>query len=217
MSTALSRDIVTARFMFNAIKESGPNVGDYKWSGKEDDFNGWKLCDGRLLRRDAYPELFDILGTKHDTGVAITHFRLPDCRSRTIMASQNTSGDSTVPALGAGLTARNTGITFGEETHTLTIPEMPSHNHPSNAVGGNGNVGLMTSDGSNTVNSDTNGSTSGEPSLTVPPVALSIDNTGGGGAHNNLQPNIVVGSVFVYAGRPLSPPFDGPDDTEYLV
>jgi len=68
-------------------------------------------------------------------------------------------------------TAQETG---GAKTHTLTIDEMPSHNH---------SVTMSTSDTDN--NNLSEGDTSGTSSFTT-------SSTGGGSAHNNLQPYIVA-------------------------
>tara|TARA_R100000231_G_C5302239_1_gene157922 strand:- start:264 stop:980 length:717 start_codon:yes stop_codon:yes gene_type:complete len=68
-------------------------------------------------------------------------------------------------------TAQETG---GSKTHTLTIAEMPSHTH---------DVTMSTSDTDN--NNLSEGNTSGTSTFTT-------TSTGGGSAHNILQPYIVV-------------------------
>jgi microcystin-dependent protein len=72
---------------------------------------------------------------------------------------------------GAGLTARNLGDTIGEETHILTVSEMPSHQH------GLGFHKLAS-----------NGTTGGSFYMTDASPDDDTDSAGGGAAHNNIQP-----------------------------
>lgn len=80
---------------------------------------GWTLCDGRALLRSDYPQLFSILGTSYGAGDGVNSFNLPDLRGRTII----TSGQ------GKGLSYYKPGLTGGEESHVLSVDEMPAHQH----------------------------------------------------------------------------------------
>lgn len=84
------------------------------------------------------------------------------------------------------------GSTGGESNHTLSVAEMPSHSHTDaghthgeQTAGGSGSATSITG----TINLST--SPSAVP-LSTQSGSASIQNTGGGGAHNNLQPYIVV-------------------------
>lgn len=145
---------------------------------------GWLNCTGQAVYRGDYPALFAVIGTTYGAGDGSTTFNLPNLSGRVVV------GQGT----GAGLTARSMGSTGGAETHTLTTSEMPSHSHTSNATGGS--LGLITADGLNTA-TDTD-SSAVEPNLYAAPVALSIDSSGDGGAHNNMQPFTVLNYIIKY-------------------
>jgi microcystin-dependent protein len=71
------------------------------------------------------------------------------------------------------------GGTGGEETHTLITAEMPAHTHTSGGVspGGSGGGGLNVMY---------------DPAVGTAETA----STGGGGAHNTVQPTIILNYII---------------------
>jgi microcystin-dependent protein len=167
-----------------------PELGDIKFSVQSNDHNGWLKCDGRAVSRITYADLFATIGISFGAGNGTTTFNLPDARGRVIGAI----------GTGSGLTARSLGHKEGTETHTLTIDEMPSHNHDVTDPGHThsytntpndqqvsallGEQAADQADFSQTTGSSTTG--------------ITIQNTGGGGAHNNMQPTLFAANVFIF-------------------
>ena len=90
------------------------NVGEiYMYAGSTAPA-GFIICDGSSISRTTYSELFDVIGTTYGTGDGSTTFNLPDLSGRVII------GVSSNYSIG------NVG---GEEAHSLTVNEMPSHAH----------------------------------------------------------------------------------------
>ena len=74
--------------------------------------------------------------------------------------------------------------TGGEKTHTLTVDEMPSHSHTFKGIPKDQNFSWAdpyTRNGYATTNVNP-----------YPAQGGAVNNSGGGGAHNNLQPYVVV-------------------------
>lgn len=165
----------------NAIGGSSGTVSDtlpigsvVKWFSRTIPSN-WLVCNGQAVSRTEYAELFAILGTQYGSGDGSTTFNLPNIKGRVSVG------------LDVDDTDFNTlGKTGGEKAHTLTVEEMPSHDHKANfSLGGVGNAEGRLVLGNN-VN---NGTTSGNFGS---PIALA----GGGQAHNNLQPYIVSNYII---------------------
>lgn len=173
------------------VQTSIPQIGDIKQSAYSDDHDGWLICDGRSLSRSLYSDLFEVIGTSfgNDDG---TTFKLPDARGR-VLGSTGT---------GAGLTTRSLGASVGAETHTLTVGEMPSHNHGVTDPGHTHSYINNTNDqGVNTLTTQDSAADNVDLSQTTgsSTTGITIQNTGGGGAHNNMQPTIFIGKTFIFA------------------
>lgn len=102
---------------------------------------------------------------------------LPDMRGRTVIGT----------GAGSGLTARTHGAKVGAEEHTLTESEMPAHGHPFRTATGSattsGGILLGTTSPANNV------AFNGTPTSTL---GQQIGGTGGGQAHNNMQPSMAL-------------------------
>ena len=79
---------------------------------------GWAFCDGQLLPIAQNTALSSILGTTYG-GDGRTTFGLPDLRGRVPMGGGH----------GPGLSPRSLGQKGGNETTTLTVSNLPPHNH----------------------------------------------------------------------------------------
>lgn len=100
-----------------------PTIGDMKSSLVSADHLGWLLCDGREINISAYPQLFGVVGHSFGSTPGSSSFRLPDPRGRVpgfVGKAENTTWSTNTWKM---------GDISGEETHLLTLPEMPRHNH----------------------------------------------------------------------------------------
>src|SRR6478672_3878846 len=89
---------------------------------------GWALCNGQLLPINQNQALFSLLGTTFGGDGRVT-FGLPDLRGRTPIH------------VGSGHTLGERG---GEEAHTLSIAEIPTHTHVLNGSGQNADSNDIT-------------------------------------------------------------------------
>lgn len=128
---------------------------------------GFLLCDGAEYSRTEYPELFAAIGTLYGEGDGSTTFNVPDLATRVPVGK------------GEGYELGDVG---GEAEHTLTVDEMPGHDHL---------LPLYTSTGAN------------KPGASVGYIENAGGNqwssygyTGGSQPHNNMQPYTVVNYII---------------------
>ncbi|QDP62945.1 MAG: putative tail collar protein [Prokaryotic dsDNA virus sp.] len=145
----------------------------------------WLLCYGQAVSRTTYASLFSVISTTYGSGDGSTTFNLPDCRGR-VSAGKDDMGGSSADRLtdqSGGVDGDTLGDTGGDEVHTLTVSEMPSHDHDIAVI-------QSQSGGSSDIFQEQSGSLSATDSTA---------STGGGGAHNNVQPTIIFNKI-IYAG-----------------
>jgi microcystin-dependent protein len=155
---------------------------------------------GQAISRTAYATLFALFGTTYGGGDGSTTFNLPDLRGRVAIAADNMGGSQAGrvnAVLGNGL-----GAVGGEQQHTLTIGEIPAHNHgatindPGHTHAANNISGFV---GSGIYGPATNGGSYEQPlslQYAMTGISVAIGNNGGGAAHNNLQPSIVCNYII---------------------
>ncbi len=141
---------------------------------------GYLVCDGSAISRTTYANLFASIGTLWGSGDGSTTFNLPNLTRRATVGS----GGSSSTVLG-----NTVGSTGGSETHTLSTSEMPSHTHGPDTTIASSFHGDYVSGGLN----------GGRPTGAGTQLRmLTTGATGGGKAHNNLQPSAVVTKIIKF-------------------
>jgi len=141
--------------------------------------NGWFDCDGRQLSNNVYVNLFNSIGYTY--GGSDNSFNIPDIRGRVCVGSGS----------GNALTSRTLGSIGGEENHTLTVNEMPSHTH-SLTRRSNPDAGAYDTNSGHKFESSA--STTDREDLGL----FNTNSTGSGSSHNNMQPYIVLRYLIKY-------------------
>jgi microcystin-dependent protein len=105
--------------------------------------SGFLLCYGQAISRTTYASLFASIGTNFGDGDGSTTFNLPDLRGRFPLGKDNMGGTAANRVTSDSTDGANAvllGGTGGEETHQLTLLQMPAHHHDvdSNQIGDGG-------------------------------------------------------------------------------
>jgi microcystin-dependent protein len=140
---------------------------------------GWALCNGQTLPIAQNQALFSLMGTTYG-GNGTTTFQLPNLQARMPVHQGN------------GFVQGNAA---GESSHTLTVPEMPAHNHPAQ--------GVSTTASSNSATGNTWGASVQNPYSTSANTSLSpaaLGSAGGSQPHNNMPPYLTFNFVIALQG-----------------
>lgn len=176
---------------------------------------GWLLADGSEVSRSTYADLFNAIGETHGAGNGSTTFNLPNMKGKVPVGLDASQSEFNALA-GTG----------GAKTHTLTTGEMPSHGHGASSgtesadhahsgstsgvgdhthgmgLGDSATIASGTSTRTHLGSKSTGGggahshtfSTGGRSAAHTH--SVTVDNTGDGGAHNNLQPYVVLNYII---------------------
>jgi len=154
--------------------------------------SGWLWCDGSVISRTTYADLFTAISTTYGAGDGSTTFALPDARGRVTAGKDNMdntvgTGGGDAGRLTSGSKAAVDGDTLGAsggvQEHLLLHEEsgVPAHSHPYLRH----NTVARTSTGANTAGAGSVGATTS-------------NNTAADAAqaHTNVQPTLVLNKII---------------------
>lgn len=142
---------------------------------------GWALCNGQFLPINQNQALFSLLGTTYG-GNGQTTFALPNLQGRTPIHE------------GSGHTLGEQG---GEQAHTLTVAETPTHTHTLN---GSSNAGTLIVAAGNLPGTSPSQMYQAPDNNLGAMNPASIPNAGGSQAHLNMQPFLTLNFAIALQG-----------------
>lgn len=132
------------------------------------------ICDGSSISKTAAPKLYALIGETFGAGNDTTEFRLPNFCSTVPVGVDESNPD-----------LDEAGAEYGENEHTLTVTEMPAHNHRE----------FITTTASG---SAYNGPADFAVSNGIRQTGFSTSTTGDGQAHNNMQKSLAIYFIIRY-------------------
>lgn len=165
----LTKDTTTGNAIFKAAAvPAGSPAGSITGFAGAAAPSGWVLCNGAAINRTTYATLFAVIGEIYGVGDGSTTFNVPNLKGKTPVGLDAAQAEFDALA-----------ETGGAKTHQLIVSEMPAHTHvvPTR----------VSTSSSSTI------SKMGAANATSSVISGS---TGGDGAHNNLQPYLVINYII---------------------
>ena len=158
-----------------------PYVGEIRMFAGNFAPAGWMFCEGQLLPISENETLFQLLGTTYG-GDGQSTFALPDLRGRIPLHQGN------------GFILAETG---GAEEITLTVNQIPAHNH---MMLGSEDIANTPNPGTNVVarSGQVNAFINSDPTIAMASQFLGPD--GGSQPHTNFQPYLCVDFIISLFG-----------------
>lgn len=158
---------------------------------------GWSTCQGQTVPISENDTLFNLIGTTYG-GDGQETFQLPDLQGR-VAIHQGT---------GPGLSTYTIGEKAGTESVTLTVNQIPNHNHMlTNYVNANGGTAQNPSSSLILADEGVGGGISTPPQTYLPTggaqvtmAPSSIGGTGGSQPHDNIQPVLCITYIISLFG-----------------
>ena len=142
---------------------------------------GWALCNGQLLPINQNQALFSLLGTTFG-GDGRVNFGLPDLQGRTAIHVSN---------------GHSLGERGGEQAHTLSIAELPTHVHGLMATSNDAAAAIPSG---NLLSRQAPANPFTCPNNLAAMNAASLTNIGGSQAHLNMQPFLTLNFSIALQG-----------------
>jgi microcystin-dependent protein len=159
---------------------SEPFLAEVKIYGLNFAPRGWAFCDGQIMSINQNQSLYSLLGTTYG-GDGRSSFGLPDMRGRVAIGSS---------------TQYREGSKGGQETHTLTASEMPTHSHTAVTA----NEGASSNNPTNMLLGNPNTNIYGIKQKDTNFNSATLSSRGGSQPHNNMQPFLAINYCIALQG-----------------
>jgi microcystin-dependent protein len=172
---------------------SNPFLGELRLFAGNFNPRGWAFCAGQILPIAQNDALYALIGTTFGGDGQVT-FGLPDLRGRVPVGQGQ----------GGGLSSYVVGQASGTESVTVSVNQMPQHNHTVTVSSADATATTPTGAVPARPSSTTVGFLYIDPAASgttdAPPNAAAISAVGGNGPHDNMAPSLVLNYIIALEG-----------------